>query len=594
VTVLDGADKPVSGATNPITLTISGGPTGAALQCAANPANAQAGSALFSACAINTAGTYTLTASSGSLLAAVQSGFLVSPTAAVKLGAVSTSFGPAAAPTTFTVKATAQTTAGAAFPVGTATNVRLVLKTGSGTLGGTLTAAMPPGASTVTFPAVTYSVAESGVLLTVEAFAGATLVPADSEPFTVTAQPQVLLRFDPNPVAVGLGAGSADVRIVLETGAQPVDGVQVTVSFDPAKLRVEDADPNADGVQLIPGAALSQMLLSNVDNVAGMVRFAASRTVGQPAPSGSITVATIKLSGRAAGTWPLTFTPGGSEVGSETLNLGVGLLNGAVQVTPRRLAFVAQPVRGAGGVAFGFQPVVAVQDAAGQTIVTDNATVVTLALAADGGPAGAQLQCAQMTRQAAAGVAMFEGCSINLPGGGYMLEATADGMDAGRAAPLSITLPGDVDGDCRVNVMDFSTVVSSYGQSPGAVGWPATEGGAYRADINGDGRVGVVDFSTLVNKYGGSVAQCAPPSDLPTVAITGAAFRTPALTVSVGSTIVWLNRDIAAHTITGDTGGWASRSLAPGASFSRRFDTPGTYAYHSAQNPAMQGTITVQ
>jgi plastocyanin len=65
------------------------------------------------------------------------------------------------------------------------------------------------------------------------------------------------------------------------------------------------------------------------------------------------------------------------------------------------------------------------------------------------------------------------------------------------------------------------------------------------------------------------------------------------LTVAVGTTVTWGNNDGAQHTATSDSNLW-NVSLAPGATGSFKFDTPGTYTYHCAIHSFMKGTIIVQ
>lgn len=65
------------------------------------------------------------------------------------------------------------------------TTIQLSKATGSGTLGGTLTATINAGSHTVSLDAVTYNVAESGVSITATRTSGMTLSPGTSAPFTV-------------------------------------------------------------------------------------------------------------------------------------------------------------------------------------------------------------------------------------------------------------------------------------------------------------------------------------------------------------------------------------------------------------------------
>jgi len=75
---------------------------------------------------------------------------------------------------------------------------------------------------------------------------------------------------------------------------------------------------------------------------------------------------------------------------------------------------------------------------------------------------------------------------------------------------------------------------------------------------------------------------------------TSIAYSPNPLTISKGSSVTWTNNDTVTHTSTSDSGGWNSGNLAPGASFTATFATPGTYTYHCQVHPGMIGTVTVQ
>ncbi len=82
-----------------------------------------------------------------------------------------------------------------------------------------------------------------------------------------------------------------------------------------------------------------------------------------------------------------------------------------------------------------------------------------------------------------------------------------------------------------------------------------------------------------------------PPSD---VLVMDDAFAPPVITITVGSTVRWVNRGQALHTTTSDTGLW-NWTLVPGARFSATFLTPGSYAYHCVYHAAsgMRGQVIV-
>ncbi len=99
----------------------------------------------------------------------------------------------------------------------------------------------------------------------------------------------------------------------------------------------------------------------------------------------------------------------------------------------------------------------------------------------------------------------------------------------------------------------------------------------------------------------GALAQVMDPADRPADTTDGAAvdihnfqFSVPTLTVPVGTTVTWTNRDTDEHTVTANDRSFSSTGLDPGETFSHRFDTPGTYAYHCALHPQMTAQIVVQ
>ncbi len=76
------------------------------------------------------------------------------------------------------------------------------------------------------------------------------------------------------------------------------------------------------------------------------------------------------------------------------------------------------------------------------------------------------------------------------------------------------------------------------------------------------------------------------------VPIQNFSFGQP-LTVPVGTTVVWTNKDSAAHTVTASDGSFDSGSLDQGATFSFTFSKAGTFNYTCQFHPNMKGTITV-
>jgi len=71
-------------------------------------------------------------------------------------------------------------------------------------------------------------------------------------------------------------------------------------------------------------------------------------------------------------------------------------------------------------------------------------------------------------------------------------------------------------------------------------------------------------------------------------------FAPATLEVQAGTTVRWVNHDEEIHAVAFVDGEAVSPALDTDAAFSRRFDTPGTYAYRCAIHPHMAGTIVVR
>jgi plastocyanin len=68
-------------------------------------------------------------------------------------------------------------------------------------------------------------------------------------------------------------------------------------------------------------------------------------------------------------------------------------------------------------------------------------------------------------------------------------------------------------------------------------------------------------------------------------------FSPAAVTVRVGTLVIWNNPSVTLHTVTDP--GVFDMMLPSGGSVSYRFSTSGTYSYHCNIHPYMIGTITV-
>jgi plastocyanin len=71
-------------------------------------------------------------------------------------------------------------------------------------------------------------------------------------------------------------------------------------------------------------------------------------------------------------------------------------------------------------------------------------------------------------------------------------------------------------------------------------------------------------------------------------------FGPATLTVAVGTTVTWTNRDDIPHTVVSTDGVFKSKVLDTDEQFSHTFAKPGTFPYFCSIHPHMTGKIVVQ
>lgn len=86
-----------------------------------------------------------------------------------------------------------------------------------------------------------------------------------------------------------------------------------------------------------------------------------------------------------------------------------------------------------------------------------------------------------------------------------------------------------------------------------------------------------------------------PAANANAVNISKTNFAPHTLSVAVGTTITWTNKDTVIHTIVSDTGSTLnSGPVNPGATFTFTFSQAGTFPYHASDNKELTGTIIVK
>lgn len=69
------------------------------------------------------------------------------------------------------------------------------------------------------------------------------------------------------------------------------------------------------------------------------------------------------------------------------------------------------------------------------------------------------------------------------------------------------------------------------------------------------------------------------------------------ISVTVGTTVTWTNKENTPHTVTADDKAFSSPNINPNGTFTYTFTKPGKYpyhcAYHGGKGTGMSGTVTV-
>jgi amicyanin len=84
----------------------------------------------------------------------------------------------------------------------------------------------------------------------------------------------------------------------------------------------------------------------------------------------------------------------------------------------------------------------------------------------------------------------------------------------------------------------------------------------------------------------------APPG--PKIQIAKHKYDHPTLTVPVGTTVTWLNKDEDVHTVVSTTQAFRSPGLETDDAYSYKFTKPGEYQYFCTLHPLMTGKVIVK
>lgn len=122
------------------------------------------------------------------------------------------------------------------------------------------------------------------------------------------------------------------------------------------------------------------------------------------------------------------------------------------------------------------------------------------------------------------------------------------------------------------------------------VAWLGADGDATDVGIY---LIKLADDST--NDSAPAATDAAPAASGSLVEIKNFSFNPNPIEISAGSSITWTNDDNVPHTATGiDRAALQSGAIPFGESFTREFDTPGSFDYFCEFHPNMKGTIVVK
>jgi amicyanin len=102
---------------------------------------------------------------------------------------------------------------------------------------------------------------------------------------------------------------------------------------------------------------------------------------------------------------------------------------------------------------------------------------------------------------------------------------------------------------------------------------------------------------TMLLLFAGSSSVTAtdrPPAATAEVKIDNFSFEPQTLSVAVGTTVTWTNRDDIPHTAVSTEGVFKSKVMDTDETFSYTFIKAGTYSYYCTIHPKMIGKVVVQ
>jgi|GEM_PF-1187038 len=366
--------------------------------------NAIAGVATFTGLSVNKAGIgYTLTAGGTGLTGATSNTFNISAAGGSQLAFTVQPTNTVAAQSIANIQVTVQDANGNPITTGTASTAPITLAIATNAGGGTLTgtATQPAVAGIATFSGLSIDKAGTGYTLTATStLASPVLAPATSAGFNITAGTAAKLAFVVQPTTVAAGSFIAPA---VQVAVQDAEGNLVSTSNAPVSVAIG----NNPGTGVLTGG-------------------------GSVSASGGIATFSALTIDKAGTGYTLVAT-------SPPLN---NATSAGFDVTPGsnlRLVFTTPPGNMTAGLAAP-PIVVTVQDLLGNTITTGPGSTASITLAINANPGQGTLTGGGPVA-AVAGVATFNGVSINRSGNGYSLTASTTGAAGATSIAFNVA-PG--------------------------------------------------------------------------------------------------------------------------------------------------------
>lgn len=339
----------------------------------------------------------------------------------------------------------------------------------------------------------------------------------------ITVSPLARILFL-NPKDISVNAGSKVSQNVRLQGVSDVKVVEFRLKFDPAKIRVVDANPNVLGTQIGVDNNLFNSVgftvnTNDVNNTSGTIDFRISGNAAINTPGGDVQVASITWEGVAAGTDALTFNQS-ALFDSGNAALAVTAQNGSFTVsgtvvnpTPTPTTDPNKPTPTP-----TITPTTVVTQTPTPTPTTDptkptvtpnpsgnitgrvrlqgNAKQADYKVHADNVPCNLFKPSSSNQVNATITANGTTDATFTLANKGYLcLQIVRDGyLSAQRSNPSGdfgfIEMKaGDFNGDNKIDILDLSVAGAAFGKANAKV------------DFNGDGTVDILDLSIVAGNY---------------------------------------------------------------------------------------------